>query len=140
MQFVETKDDGIIKSFVDKLVNYNIEMTKDSEFVIKKHTFLAKSDDGKNVGLIEVELFFQYAFVKTLIIDIDYRKKGAGSFLLTKAEEFAKTNNCHSLWLDTFSFQAPKFYEKHGYKSFGQLSNYPDNHKRLFYCKKLSGL
>ena len=113
-------------------------MTRDSEFVNKKYSFVAKNDDGGNVGLIKVELLFQYAFVKTLIIDIDYRKKGAGSFLLAKAEEFAIANNCHSLWLDTFSFQAPSFYEKHGYQMFGQLSNYPDKHKRFFYCKKLT--
>lgn len=45
--------------------------------------------------------------------------------------------DCHSAWVDTFSFQARGFYEKLGYTVFGQL-DYPPEHRRFFLEKRLS--
>jgi hypothetical protein len=39
------------------------------------------------------------------------------------------------VFLDTFSFQAPGFYLKHGYEVFGELPGFPAGHTR-FYLKK----
>ena len=44
---------------------------------------------------------------------------------------------CHSAWVDTFSFQAPNFYPKFGYREFGRL-DYPPDHQRIFLQKQLS--
>jgi hypothetical protein len=43
---------------------------------------------------------------------------------------------CHSAWLDTFSFQAPEFYPKFGYREFGRL-DYPPDQQRIFFQKRL---
>ena len=50
----------------------------------------------------------------------------------------AVERGCHSVWVDTFSFQAPGFYPKLGYKVFGEL-DYPPGHKRIFLQKRLAG-
>ena len=42
----------------------------------------------------------------------------------------------HSAWVDTFSFQAPGFYAKLGYREFGRL-DYPPDHQRIFLQKQL---
>ena len=39
-------------------------------------------------------------------------------------------------WLDTFSFQAPEFYSKFGYREFARL-DYPPDHQRIFLKKQL---
>ena len=39
-------------------------------------------------------------------------------------------------WLDTFSFQAPEFYPKFGYREFARL-DYPPDHQRIFLKKQL---
>ena len=41
------------------------------------------------------------------------------------------------IWLDTFSFQARRFYEKLGYVVFGELPDYPAGHSRYFLQKRL---
>ena len=65
------------------------------------------------------------------------RGQGIGRQLLTEAEDHARRHGCHQIWLDTYSFQAPGFYQRLGYQIFGEL-DYPDDRKRLFLHKRLS--
>jgi hypothetical protein len=44
---------------------------------------------------------------------------------------------CQYVWLDTYSFQARPFYEKLGYRVFGQLPDHPPGHTRFFMFKTL---
>jgi len=39
--------------------------------------------------------------------------------------------------LDTFSFQAPDFYQQRGYQVFGQLDDFPPGHRRYYLTKEL---
>ncbi len=54
------------------------------------------------------------------------------------AEHEARQRGLVGIWLDTFSFQAPVFYEKLGFKEFGQITNFPPGHSRTFYVKRLA--
>jgi ribosomal protein S18 acetylase RimI-like enzyme len=56
---------------------------------------------------------------------------------MKKAEEIAANRGCLGIRLDTFSFQAPGFYEKLGYRIFGRLANHPKGHERIYYFKEL---
>jgi hypothetical protein len=56
---------------------------------------------------------------------------------MTKAEGEALKRGCHSVWLDTFSFQAPGFYQKLGYEIFATL-DCPPEHKHYFMRKRLA--
>jgi ribosomal protein S18 acetylase RimI-like enzyme len=67
----------------------------------------------------------------------DLRGQGIGRDLMARAEQRAIALGCHSAWLDTFSFQAPRFYQKLGYEVFGVL-DYPPKHKRFFLQKRLT--
>ncbi len=40
--------------------------------------------------------------------------------------------------LDTYSFQAPEFYRKHGYEVYGALEGYPDQQCKYFMKKRLA--
>ena len=53
------------------------------------------------------------------------------------AEATALSKDCVGVWLDTHSFQAPKFYEKLGYEEFGRLPAYRGKHERIFLRKLL---
>lgn len=45
---------------------------------------------------------------------------------------------CKYAFVDTFSFQAPAFYEKHGYREVFTLEDYPYTEKRHYYTKDLA--
>jgi len=77
-------------------------------------------------------LFIQYLWVSDAL-----RGSGLGAQLLGQAEATAKERGCGAVWLDTFSFQAPGFYQKLGYRQFGQLAEFPPGHTRHFFWKPL---
>ena len=45
--------------------------------------------------------------------------------------------NLGAVYLDTFTFQAPAFYEKHGYREFGRLDDAVHGHARIWLAKRL---
>lgn len=67
----------------------------------------------------------------------DLRGQGYGPRLMRAAEDEARARGCHSAYLNTFSFQAPGFYEKLGYEAFGVLDGYSGEHKRYHFQKRL---
>lgn len=75
--------------------------------------------------------------IEVLVVKDGWRGQGLGTHLLAAAEDAARARGCHDAWLDTFSFQALPFYEKHGYVVFGALENYPTGHARYFVRKPL---
>ncbi|OLU25552.1 GNAT family N-acetyltransferase [Pseudomonas sp. PA15(2017)] len=96
-------------------------------------------DENSNevIGGLYGEIFYRWLFIELLAIPAKARGQGTGSQLMKMVEEVAREKGCTGIWLDTFSFQAPAFYEKHGYSQFGELDIYPAEHKRLFFQKRL---
>jgi hypothetical protein len=56
---------------------------------------------------------------------------------MSRAESEAIVRGCHHAWLDTFEFQARGFYERLGYRCFGELNDYPTGFARYFMKKAL---
>lgn len=75
--------------------------------------------------------------IQLLIIPAPLRGRGIGSTLMTLAEAEARKRGCIGSHVTSFSFQAEPFYEKLGYKRFGQLDDYPPGHNLLFLGKRL---
>jgi hypothetical protein len=57
--------------------------------------------------------------------------------LLQAAEALAVERECGLVQLETFSFQAPAFYAKHGYETIAVLLDYPPGHQKHFLKKSL---
>ena len=57
-----------------------------------------------------------------------FRGQGYGARLLRAAEDEARMQGCHGVFLTTFSFQAPGFYEKFGYEAVANIPEYPRGH------------
>ena len=55
----------------------------------------------------------------------DSRKAGWGALMLEAAENLARDRGCHQVLVSSFTFQAPSFYERHGYTEFGRSENLP---------------
>ena len=65
------------------------------------------------------------------------RRAGLGARLLAAAEQEALSRGCHAAWLDTYDFQARPFYERRGYRVFGELAGFPGGHTRYYMTKRL---
>jgi ribosomal protein S18 acetylase RimI-like enzyme len=94
--------------------------------------------DKRNiVGGVIGDTHLGWLFVQWFWIDEKYRGKGFGQRLLGMAEEEARKRGARNVYLDTFSFQAPGFYQKLGYREFGRLNDYPAGHYRAWMTKAL---
>jgi GNAT superfamily N-acetyltransferase len=80
---------------------------------------------------------YNWLFVNWLWVGEPYRRKGVGSRLLSNAEALARERGCASVYLDTFSFQAPDFYRRLGYSEFGRLNDFPPGRARIWLSKSL---
>jgi GNAT superfamily N-acetyltransferase len=92
---------------------------------------------GAVVGGLIGYTFFGWMFVAALWVADEFRGKGFGSKLMKAAEKEAKRRGVTNIYLDTFSFQAPAFYRKLGYREFGKLKQFPAGHYRSFLTKAL---
>ena len=72
-----------------------------------------------------------------LFVSEQLRGKRIGSKMLEAAEAEARKRGCKYAFVDTFSFQAPTFYKKHGYREIFTLEEYPYTGKRHYYTKNL---
>lgn len=81
---------------------------------------------------------WKWLFVNRLWVSDETRGTGLGKKILAMAEAEGVKRGCVGVWLDTFSFQAPNFYEKLGYVRFGEIKEYPPGFSRYFYSKKLA--
>jgi GNAT superfamily N-acetyltransferase len=92
---------------------------------------------GAIVGGLIGHTYLGWMFVAAFWVADEFRRKGFGSKLMTAAEKEAKRRGVTNIYLDTFSFQAPGFYRKLGYREFGRLKGFPAGHYRSFLTKAL---
>jgi GNAT superfamily N-acetyltransferase len=75
--------------------------------------------------------------IRYLWVHTDWRGKGIGRELLSRAEQEAIRRGCEQIVLDTHSFQAPGFYMKLGYQITGSYSDYPRGYQKYYLWKNL---
>lgn len=96
-----------------------------------------EDDDGNIVGGLWGYTRAGWLYTELLASPAGNFHRGFGRQLMEKAEAEARQRGCVGAWVDTHSFQGPEFYEKLGYKVFGELDNFPPGHSRIFFYKYL---
>jgi GNAT superfamily N-acetyltransferase len=86
---------------------------------------------------LKARTFWTWLCVDWLWVAEACRLRGLGSRLLLRAETIARERGCVGAYLDTFSFQAPGFYMRHGYQEFGRIDGLPPMHARIWLRKML---
>jgi ribosomal protein S18 acetylase RimI-like enzyme len=94
-------------------------------------------DKGKIVGGLVADTYWGWMYVNVLWVSERHRGKGWGRALMQEAETEAQKRGIHNVFLDSFTFQAPKFYAKLGYCEFGRLKDFPTGHERVWMTKAL---
>jgi GNAT superfamily N-acetyltransferase len=93
--------------------------------------------DGVLLGGAVGFTHWEWLFIHYLWVSDELRGEGLGAHLLGMAETEGRERGCGAVWLDTFSFQAPGFYKRLGYRQFGQLDDFPPGQARHFLWKPL---
>jgi len=132
---VEKPDDNMWGVIGGGIHNFNEQQAGDQGY--KRICFVLRSPDEEIVGGLIGEIYWGWFYVDLLFIKEKLRKHGYGSRILTLAEEEARRNSATNAFLDTFSFQSPDFYKKHGYQVFGELKDFPPGHTRYYLTKQL---
>lgn len=66
--------------------------------------------------------------VKTLWVHPDRRKAGLGSALMAQAIDEARARGCRLMFLTTYDFQTPDFYERLGFECIATIPDKPLGH------------
>jgi GNAT superfamily N-acetyltransferase len=99
--------------------------------------FVLRAPDEEIVGGVIGATYWNWFNLNLMWVKEELRGRGFGHRLLVVAEEEARKRGAKNVYLDTFSFQAPDFYRRHGYEVFGELSDFPRGHQRYFLKKQL---
>ena len=95
---------------------------------------------GRLLGGLILQSYWRESYIELLWLSARTRGTGFGSRLLKEAERRARRRGSRLIHLNTYSFQAPGFYEKHGYRRFGAMSGSPQGESRYFYVKRLRAI
>lgn len=120
------------------LAAYNRQFTgNDGTDTFVPLTLTVRNEAGEIAAGLLGGTYWGWLYVEILWVSEALRGRGWGSRLLEQAEQWALAQGCHSVHLDTMSFQAQGFYERHGYTVFGVLDDLPLGHQRIFLKKRL---
>lgn len=117
------------------ILEYNLARIEDKN--PKELGIYFENESGKKLAGLIGDTHGNWLSIKFLWVDKDIRGEKIGSKLLIQGEKIAKERGCKYVFLDTFSFQAPGFYRKHGYKEIFALEDYPITGKRYYFIKNL---
>lgn len=134
IEITETPKFEETEFIVQQLLKFNSQCAGEGNF--KHLTIFLRDLDENLVGGLIGSTYWQWLYVDVLWIDESCRGEGYGGSLLAAAEQEAARRGCQYAYLDTFSFQAPEFYQKYGYVIFGELPDFPQGYRR-FFLKKL---
>ena len=119
----------------DHLDIFNVGVTGESAYY-PVHFFL-KNKRGETMGGLLGSIWGGWLHITFLWCDEAVRGQRWATRLMDQAEAYARERRCHSVELDTHSFQARPFYEKRGYEVIAMLDDHPKGHKKFFLKKKL---
>ncbi len=117
------------------LSRYNKQQAGDNKF--QRLCFVLHDPDQEIVGGVLGELYWDWFYIDLMWVKEELRGRGHGHRLLMRVEDEARQRGAKNVYLDTFSFQAPNFYEQHGYQVFGELQDFPPGQQRFFLQKQL---
>lgn len=133
---VERSDPSAVSRELWKgLLRFNREQA--GPFHYARTVMSVRDGKGRLLGGLILQSYWRESYIELLWMSERARGTGFGSRLLKQAESRARRRGGRLIHLNTYSFQAPDFYEKLGYRRFGGMSGSPQGHSRHFYAKHL---
>jgi GNAT superfamily N-acetyltransferase len=107
----------------DGLTAFNVHATGDADQ--RQLTVRVAGGDGRLVAGLSGWTWGTCCGISLVWVREDARASGWGAQLLAAAETEARSRGCEQVVVSSFSFQAPGFYERHGYVETGRTEGIP---------------
>jgi ribosomal protein S18 acetylase RimI-like enzyme len=130
------RQDDQVEEIGRKLARYNNAAVGTSGRLVL--AVLARDAEERVVGGLSGYTAWGWLYIQWLWIDEAFRGRGIADNLLSRAEAEAKRRGCLGAYIDTFSDQALRLYQRHGYRIFGEIPDFVDSRTRSFLCKRWS--
>ncbi len=130
-------EDALFPGLVDAILDEAAE-AQGRPFEGRKVQLRAVDAQGTLLGGLIGAHLQRWFFVKLLAVSPEARGRGMGARLLARAEAMAREDNLVGIYLDTFDFQAPRFYLREGYREIGRLPKIGDAPQRIWFAKEFN--
>ncbi|CAI1160329.1 GNAT family N-acetyltransferase [Serratia entomophila] len=136
IEMTENVTQGIEAIIGEGLDRYNDEITGNNDR-LPVALLVKDPDSGAVLGGIIGRSSLGLLFLDLFYLPKALRGGGLGSELLRRFEDEGRRRGCVSAVLYTISFQAPGFYQRHGWARFGEVPCLPPGTRRIFMSKTL---
>jgi GNAT superfamily N-acetyltransferase len=133
--YVDKPDESVWTAIGGGIQGYNTQQAGDDQS--KRLCFILYAPNQEIAGGLIGATYWDWLYIDLLWVKEGLRGRGFGHRLLALAEDEARQRGARNAYLDTFSFQSPDFYMRHGYQVFGTLQDFPRGHARYFLTKHL---
>lgn len=130
-------DDDVLAGAVDGILDEAAE-AQGRRFEGRKVQLRAVDAEGTMLGGLIGAHLQRWLYVKLLAVSPEARGRGIGAKLLARAETLAREDGLVGIYLDTFEFQAPRFYLREGYREIGRLPKIGDAPQRIWFAKEFN--
>jgi GNAT superfamily N-acetyltransferase len=138
IEFVDAADTAAHTALRDQIDAFNDAHTRLGEPDRKLAVLVRDPATGRVCGGLLGVSYYRWLIVDILILPEELRGAGLGSRIMHAAEREAVRRGCIGVWLVSYSFQAPGFYRRLGYREFGAL-DFPNGHRGIL-LRKTDGL
>src|SRR5262245_14904906 len=121
---IEDRNPGEVSSELEKRLRAFNEAAA-GPLGTKRVVLAVRDETNRLIAGLTAEIFWNALYIDILWVDEDHRRQGYGVALLRRAEDAARAASCDIVYLSTFDFQAPGFYERYGYDVLGELQDVP---------------
>lgn len=130
-------DDETVAQAVDAMLD-EAAAVLGHPFEGKKVQLSARDAEGNLVGGLIGAHLQRWFFIKLLAVSPEARGGGIGAKLLARAEHMAREEGLVGIYLDTFEFQAPRFYQRQRYREIGRLPKLGNAPQRIWFAKEFN--
>lgn len=133
---VGAQDNELEQRLDDELTAFNADATgagRPEEFSVR-----LTDADGELAGGLTGWIWGSLCAVSMLWVRQDLRHEGWGARLMKAAEEEGARRGCTDMTVSSFTFQAPDFYRKQGYRETGRSEGIPGGNEDVHFHKSLA--
>ena len=97
--------------------------------------FVARDDQGRIIGVAFGYSWAGISELRQMWVDEKFRGRGHARALLGAFIGEAKKRGVRRIWVASYDFQAPRMYEKFGFRRVAEFAGWPEGHTNVILCR-----